>query len=97
MQSIRDPWNMIVLVALSMLIFMIVLTRQKIKGEKIDPPPKKIEQPVEEDEDIRLLKIVASRNSGPSEIALTWKWETGCFHEEDDALKCTYCQDWNRL
>ena len=54
-------------------------------------------QPVEEDEDIRLLKIVASRNSGPSEIALTWKWETGCFHEEDDALKCTYCQDWNRL
>ena len=30
-----------------MLIFMIVLTRQKIKGEKIDPPPKKIEQPVD--------------------------------------------------
>ena len=47
MQSIRDPWNTIVLVALSMLIFMIVLTRQKIKGEKIDPPPKKIEQPVD--------------------------------------------------
>jgi len=53
-------------------------------------------QPVEEDEQIRLLKIVASRNSGPSEVALTWKWETGCFHDEDDALKCSYCTDWNR-
>jgi replicative DNA helicase len=53
-------------------------------------------EPVEEDEDIRLLKIVASRNSGPSEVALTWKWETGCFHDEDDALKCTYCASWNR-
>ena len=53
-------------------------------------------EPVEEDGDIRLLKIVASRNSGPSEVALTWKWETGCFHDEDDALKCKYCADWNR-
>ena len=53
-------------------------------------------EPVEEDEHIRLLKIVASRNSGPSEVALTWKWETGCFHDEDDALKCSYCTDWNR-
>jgi hypothetical protein len=53
-------------------------------------------EPVEEDEHIRLLKIVASRNCGPSEVALTWKWETGCFHDEDDALKCSYCTDWNR-
>ena len=53
-------------------------------------------EPVEEDEDIRLLKIVASRNSGPSEVALTWKWETGCFHDEDDALKCSFCANWNR-
>lgn len=53
-------------------------------------------EPVEEDEQIRLLKIVASRNSGPSEVALTWKWDTGCFHDEDDALKCSYCTDWNR-
>ena len=47
MQSIKDPWNTIVLVAVSMLIFMIVLTRQKIKGEKVEPPPKKIEHPVD--------------------------------------------------
>ena len=53
-------------------------------------------EPVEEDEDIRLLKIVASRNSGPSEVALTWKWETGCFHDENDALKCEYCANWSR-
>ena len=53
-------------------------------------------EPVEEDEDIRLLKIVASSNSGPSEVALTWKWETGCFHDEDDALKCSFCANWNR-
>lgn len=54
-------------------------------------------EPVEEDEEIRLLKIVASRNCGPSETALTWRWETGCFHDEDEMLKCVYCSNWNRM
>jgi archaellum biogenesis ATPase FlaH len=54
-------------------------------------------EPVEEDEEIRLLKIVASRNCGPSETALTWRWETGCFHDEDEMLKCQYCSNWNRM
>jgi replicative DNA helicase len=54
-------------------------------------------EPVEEDEDIRLLKIVASRNCGPSETALTWRWETGCFHDEEQMLKCKYCSDWSRV
>jgi replicative DNA helicase len=54
-------------------------------------------EPVEEDEEIRLLKIVASRNCGPSETALTWRWETGCFHDEDEMLKCAYCSNWNRM
>jgi len=54
-------------------------------------------EPVEEDEDIRLLKIVASRNCGPSETALTWRWETGCFHDEEQMLKCKFCSDWGRV
>jgi replicative DNA helicase len=54
-------------------------------------------EPVEEDEEIRLLKIVASRNCGPSETALTWRWETGCFHDEEEMLKCVYCSNWNRM
>jgi len=54
-------------------------------------------EPVEEDEDIRLLKIVASRNCGPSETALTWRWETGCFHDEEQMMKCTFCSDWGRV
>jgi hypothetical protein len=54
-------------------------------------------EPIEEDEDIRLLKIVASRNCGPSETALTWRWETGCFHDEEQMMKCTFCSDWGRV
>jgi replicative DNA helicase len=54
-------------------------------------------EPVEEDEDIRLLKIVASRNCGPSETALTWRWETGCIHDEEQMMKCKFCSDWGRV
>ena len=49
-------------------------------------------EPVEEDEELRTLKIVASRNCGPSEINLTWRWETGCFHDENDMSKCPACR-----
>ena len=51
-------------------------------------------EPVEEDEEIRLLKIVASRNCPPSETALTWRWETGCFHDENEMTKCKFCMNW---
>jgi replicative DNA helicase len=51
-------------------------------------------EPIEEDEDKRLLKVVASRNCGPAEVGLTWKWDTGCFHDEDVAMKCKYCMAW---
>jgi len=51
-------------------------------------------EPVEEDEEIRLLKIVQSRNCPPSETAITWRWETGCFHDESFMTKCTYCMNW---
>ena len=51
-------------------------------------------QPVEEDEELRLLKVVASRNCPPSETAITWRWETGCFHDESEMMKCPYCSTW---
>jgi replicative DNA helicase len=52
-------------------------------------------EPVEEDDSIRLLKVVASRNCPPKETSLTWKWETGCFHDEAEMMKCPYCSNWN--
>jgi replicative DNA helicase len=54
-------------------------------------------EPIEEDEELRNLKVVASRNCGPTETALTWRWETGCFHDEDEVFKCKYCSDWSRM
>lgn len=53
-------------------------------------------EPIEEDEELRNLKVVASRNCGPTETALTWRWETGCFHDEDEVFKCKFCSDWSR-
>jgi replicative DNA helicase len=32
-------------------------------------------------DDTRLLKIIASRNSGPAEVSLLWDWNTGQFRE----------------
>lgn len=40
-------------------------------------------EPDENDEELRLLKVVASRNCGAEEALLTWRWDTGCFHDED--------------
>jgi replicative DNA helicase len=35
-------------------------------------------------DDMRTLKIMASRNSGPAEITLTWEWDKGVFKEFDE-------------
>lgn len=51
-------------------------------------------EPVEEDEEIRLLKIVQSRNCPPSETAITWRWDTGCFHDESEMTSCKFCSSW---
>jgi replicative DNA helicase len=51
-------------------------------------------EPVEEDDSIRLLKVVASRNCPPKETSLTWRWETGCFHDEAFMMKCEFCSNW---
>lgn len=44
---------------------------------------------VETDPLLRNLRIVQSRNSGPEENSITWKWKTGCFHDENAA--CKFC------
>lgn len=35
-------------------------------------------------DDTRLLKVIASRNSGPAEVSLLWDWNTGQFREIDE-------------
>ena len=52
-------------------------------------------EPVEEDDSIRILKIVQSRNAPPSETSITWNWDTGCFHDEDKQSSCKFCTPWN--
>lgn len=50
--------------------------------------------PVEADEELRNLRVVQSRNSGPAENAITWKWDTGCFHDADVPTgkpQCKHC------
>lgn len=51
-------------------------------------------EPVEEDESIRLLKVVQSRNCPPSETSITWNWDTGCFHDEVKQSSCKFCTPW---
>lgn len=52
-------------------------------------------EPVEEDESIRLLKVVQSRNCPPSQTSITWSWETGCFHDETKQASCKFCLPWS--
>lgn len=48
-------------------------------------------EPVEEDDEIRLLKVVQARNCPPSETSITWRWDTGCFHDESKQVHCKFC------
>jgi len=52
-------------------------------------------EPVEEDEEIRILKVVESRNCPPKETSITWRWESGCFHDETKMGLCKYCSTWS--
>lgn len=52
-------------------------------------------EPVEEDDMVRLLKIVQSRNCPPSETSITWNWDTGCFHDESKQSSCKWCTPWS--
>jgi hypothetical protein len=51
-------------------------------------------EPIDDDEDLRLLKIVQSRNCPPSETTITWNWDTGCFHDEIEDQSCKFCSPW---
>lgn len=44
-----------------------------------------------EEDKIRTLRIVASRNCPPTETNITWNWDTGCFHDEDEDRTCFFC------
>jgi replicative DNA helicase len=46
---------------------------------------------VDNDDELRELRVVASRNCGPETTTLTWRWDTGCFHDEDKATTCPGC------
>lgn len=48
-------------------------------------------EPTEDDELYRTLKVVQARNCGPSTTSITWKWETGCFHDEEKEPMCEFC------
>jgi KaiC/GvpD/RAD55 family RecA-like ATPase len=50
-------------------------------------------EPVEEDDEVRMLRVVQSRNSGPAETSITWLWDKGCFHDESEKRDgtCKFC------
>jgi archaellum biogenesis ATPase FlaH len=49
-------------------------------------------EPIDNEPELRTLKIVASRNCGPDEVELIWRWETGCFHDESLGTNCSGCK-----
>jgi replicative DNA helicase len=51
-------------------------------------------EPVDGDEEVRLLKVVQSRNAPPEETSITWRWDIGCFHDESKKFDCKYCTPW---
>jgi hypothetical protein len=52
-------------------------------------------EPVEENDEIRILKVVQARNCPPSETSITWKWDIGCFHDESKEDHCKFCNPWS--
>jgi len=48
-------------------------------------------EPVEDEEQVRLLKVVQARNCGPETNSITWRWDTGCFHDDAKKDSCKYC------
>lgn len=49
-----------------------------------------LERTEDEDEMVRILKIVASRNSGPAEVPLLWDWGAGRFEEPTGASSISF-------
>ena len=46
---------------------------------------------VPDDDESRNLRVVASRNCGPEEANLIWRWDTGCFHDDESSATCRGC------
>jgi hypothetical protein len=46
---------------------------------------------VEDNDMVRWLSVVQSRNCPPTGISITWNWDTGCFHDETKQSSCRYC------
>ena len=46
---------------------------------------------VDGDDELRELRVEESRNCGKEETILTWRWDTGCFHDESAASTCGSC------
>ena len=52
-------------------------------------------EPIEADDEMRMLNVVQARNAAPENSSITWKWETGCFHDEAKAATCKFCTPWS--
>jgi replicative DNA helicase len=49
-------------------------------------------QPIDNDDEHRELRVEESRHCGKEAVTLIWRWETGCFHDDDiDQTTCTGC------
>lgn len=46
---------------------------------------------IPDDDEARSLRVVASRNCGPEEASLVWRWDTGCFHDDESSATCRGC------
>lgn len=47
---------------------------------------------IEDSETTRNLRVVQSRNCGPTQTTITWRWDIGCFHDFLYADECPWCQ-----
>lgn len=47
---------------------------------------------IEDSESTRNLRVVQSRNCGPTQTTITWRWDIGCFHDFLYADECQWCQ-----
>jgi hypothetical protein len=48
-------------------------------------------EPIEGDDFHRTLRVVQSRNSPPESTAITWQWDSGCFHDVTASNSCKFC------
>lgn len=45
--------------------------------------------PIDGADELRMLRIVQSRNTAPENTSITWDWDKGCFHDEQS--NCKFC------